>query len=105
MVEEVINEFTAIVRINTEQWKRQSVTHLAVTSVQSVERSVQSGIALRWCSRNALQGFWSLLRSWLGPHTCPVGRGISQEKLPCYLAFLNLCIIAFIGNKKNRPEG
>jgi transposase-like protein len=31
---------------------------------------------------NTLEGFWSLLRSWLRPH-----RGISQEKLPLYLAF------------------
>lgn len=31
---------------------------------------------------NSLEGFWSLLRSWLRPH-----RGISQEKLPLYLAF------------------
>ena len=31
---------------------------------------------------NTQEGFWSLLRSWLRPH-----RGISQEKLPTYLAF------------------
>ncbi len=31
---------------------------------------------------NTMEGFWSLLRSWLRPH-----RGISQEKLPLYLAF------------------
>lgn len=31
---------------------------------------------------NTMEGFWSLLRSWLRPH-----RGISQEKLPRYLAF------------------
>lgn len=31
---------------------------------------------------NTLEGFWSLLRSWLRPH-----RGISQDKLPLYLAF------------------
>src|SRR5450759_265410 len=31
---------------------------------------------------NTLEGFWSLLRSWLRPH-----RGISQEKLPIYLGF------------------
>ena len=31
---------------------------------------------------NTMEGFWSLLRSWLRPH-----RGTSQEKLPCYLAF------------------
>jgi transposase len=32
---------------------------------------------------NTLEGFWSLLRSWLRPH-----RGISQERLPLYLAHL-----------------
>lgn len=31
---------------------------------------------------NTMEGFWSLLRSWLRPH-----RGISQEQLPLYLAF------------------
>src|SRR3954454_25165319 len=29
-----------------------------------------------------IEGFWSLLRSWLRPH-----RGISQDKLPLYLGF------------------
>lgn len=31
---------------------------------------------------NTIEGFWSLLRSWLRPQ-----RGISQEKLPLYLGF------------------
>jgi transposase len=31
---------------------------------------------------NMMEGFWSLLRSWLRPH-----RGISQEKLSVYLGF------------------
>lgn len=34
---------------------------------------------------NALEGFWSLLRSWLRPH-----RGVSQEKLPLYLGFFQV---------------
>ena len=34
---------------------------------------------------NTMEGFWSLLRSWLRPH-----RGISQEKLPAYLGFFQL---------------
>ncbi len=34
---------------------------------------------------NTLEGYWSLLRSWLQPH-----RGISQEKLPAYLGFVQL---------------
>ena len=35
---------------------------------------------------NTMEGFWSLLRSWLRPH-----RGISQENLPLYLSFFE-CI-------------
>jgi transposase-like protein len=34
---------------------------------------------------NTLEGFWSLLRSWLRPH-----RGVSQEKLPWYLGLFEL---------------
>jgi transposase len=34
---------------------------------------------------NTAEGFWSPLRSWLRPH-----RGVSQEKLPAYLGFLQL---------------
>ena len=34
---------------------------------------------------NTIEGFWSLLRSWLRPH-----RGISQDKLPLYLGFFQL---------------
>jgi len=43
---------------------------------------------------NTLEGFWSLLRSWLRPH-----RGISQEKLPCYLAFFE-----FVHNVRRRGK-
>jgi transposase-like protein len=45
------------------------------------------------CS-NAIEGFWSLLRSWLRPH-----RGISQELLPCYLDFFE-----FISNVRKRGK-
>ncbi|HUL12254.1 MAG TPA: IS1595 family transposase [Methylococcaceae bacterium] len=41
---------------------------------------------------NTLEGFWSLLRSWLRPH-----RGISQEKLPLYLGFFE-----FVHNARRR---
>jgi transposase len=34
---------------------------------------------------NTMEGVWSLLRSWLRPH-----RGVSQEKLPLYLAFFQV---------------
>ncbi len=41
---------------------------------------------------NTIEGFWSLLRSWLRPH-----RGISQENLPLYLGFFE-----FIHNTRAR---
>lgn len=43
---------------------------------------------------NTIEGFWSLLRSWLRPH-----RGISQEKLPLYLAFFQ-----FVHNARKRGK-
>jgi len=43
---------------------------------------------------NTLEGFWSLLRSWLRPH-----RGISQEHLPLYLAFFE-----FVHNARRRGK-
>jgi transposase len=43
---------------------------------------------------NTMEGFWSLLRSWLRPH-----RGISQEKLPIYLGFFQ-----FIHNARRRGK-
>jgi len=44
---------------------------------------------------NTMEGFWSLLRSWLRPH-----RGIAQEHLPLYLGFFE-----FVHNAKNRGKG
>ena len=43
---------------------------------------------------NTLEGFWSLLRSWLRPH-----RGVSQEKLPWYLGFFE-----FVHNIRQRGK-
>jgi transposase len=43
---------------------------------------------------NTMEGFCSLLRSWLRPH-----RGISQEKLPLYLGFFE-----FTHNMKKRGK-
>ena len=43
---------------------------------------------------NTLEGFWSLLRSWLRPH-----RGISQERLPLYLGFFK-----FVPNVRRRGK-
>ena len=43
---------------------------------------------------NTLEGFWSLLRSWLRPH-----RGLSQEHLPLYLGFFE-----FVHNARKRGK-
>jgi len=43
---------------------------------------------------NTMEGFWSLLRSWLRPH-----RGISQERLPLYLGFFE-----FVHNVRKRGK-
>ena len=43
---------------------------------------------------NTMEGFWSLLRSWLRPH-----RGVSQEKLPAYLGFFQ-----FVHNARRRGK-
>ncbi len=43
---------------------------------------------------NTMEGFWSLLRSWLRPH-----RGLSQEKLPLYLGFFE-----FVHNVRKRGK-
>ena len=42
----------------------------------------------------SMEGTWSLLRSWLRPH-----RGISQAKLPLYLAFFE-----FVHNARRRGK-
>ena len=41
---------------------------------------------------NTIEGFWSLLRSWLRAH-----RGLSQDKLPRYLGFFQ-----FVDNARQR---
>ena len=43
---------------------------------------------------NTMEGFWSLLRSWLRPH-----RGIAQEKLPLYLG-----VFEFVHNVRKRGK-
>ena len=43
---------------------------------------------------NTMEGFWSLLRSWLRPH-----RGISQDHLPLYLGFFE-----FVHNVRRRGK-
>jgi len=57
-------------------------------------REMKMGMAFVKCMLNTMEGFWSLLRSWLRPH-----RGISQEKLPLYLGFFE-----FVHNVRKRGK-
>jgi transposase len=54
----------------------------------------EDGDGFREVHVNTMEGFWSLLRSWLRPH-----RGISQDKLPLYLGFF-----AFVHNARRRGK-
>ena len=54
----------------------------------------EDGDGFREVHVNTIEGFWSLLRSWLRPH-----RGISQEKLPLYLGFFE-----FVHNVRKRGK-
>jgi transposase-like protein len=62
-----------------EQWgyQHKSVNHSAGEYARD-----EDGDGFHEVHVNTMEGFWSLLRSWLRPH-----RGISQQKLPVYLAF------------------
>ena len=54
----------------------------------------EDGDGFREVHVNTLEGFWSLLRSWLRPH-----RGLAQEKLPAYLGFFQ-----FVHNARRRGK-
>ena len=57
-------------------------------------RADEDGDGLCEVHVNTMEGFWSLLRSWLRLH-----RGISQEKLPVYLGFFE-----FVHNVRKRGK-
>jgi len=72
-----------------EQWgyRHKTVNH----SIGEYARD-EDGDGFHEVHVNTMEGAWSLLRSWLRPH-----RGISQEKLPFYLAFFE-----FVHNVRKR---
>ena len=71
-----------------EQWgySRKSVCHGAGEYARD-----EDGDGFYEVHVNTMEGFWSLLRSWLRPH-----RAISQAYLPIYLGFFE-----FVHNAKN----
>lgn len=74
-----------------EQWgySRKSVCHGAGEYARD-----EDGDGFCEVHVNTMEGFWSLLRSWLRPH-----RGISQTHLPLYLGFFE-----FVHNVRKRGK-
>jgi len=75
-----------------EQWNYQ---HKTVNHSAGEYARDEDGDGFHEVHVNTMEGFWSLLRSWLRPH-----RGISQTFLPIYLAFFQ-----FIHNQRKRGKG
>ncbi|MDQ3398166.1 MAG: transposase, partial [Deinococcota bacterium] len=71
-------------RLEQRGYEHQAVNHSA--------GEYEDGDGFHEVHVNSIEGFWSLLRSWLRPH-----RGISQEKLPLYLGFFE-----FVHNVRRR---
>lgn len=71
------DEYSIYNRLKEWGYKHKSVNH----SARQYARD-EDGDGFCEVHVNTIEGFWSLLRSWLRPH-----RGISQEKLPLYLGF------------------
>ena len=68
--------------------------HKSVNHSQGEYARDEDGDGFHEVHVNTLEGFWSLLRSWLRPH-----RGLSQEKLPLYLGFFE-----FVHNVRRRGK-
>jgi transposase-like protein len=76
-------------RLNTWGYRHKSVNHSAGEYARDDDQDGFCEVHV-----NTMEGFWSLLRSWLRPH-----RGISQEHLPCYLGFFE-----FVHNVRRRGK-
>jgi transposase len=74
-----------------EQW---GYTHQSVCHGTGEYARDDDGDGFHEVHVNTMEGFWSLLRSWLRPH-----RGISQENLPLYLGFFE-----FVHNVRRRGK-
>ena len=83
------DEYNIYARLTEWGFEHQTVNH----SLGEYARD-EDGDGFHEIHVNTMEGFWSLLRSWLRPH-----RGISQEKLPDYLGFFE-----FIHNIRRRGK-
>ena len=83
------DEYDIYTRLGEWGYQHKTVNHSAGEYARD-----EDGDGLHEVHVNTLEGFWSLLRSWLRPH-----RGISQEKLPLYLGFFE-----FVHNARRRGK-
>lgn len=83
------DEYDIYSRLSEWGYEHKSVNHSAGEYARD-----EDGDGFHEVHVNTLEGFWSLLRSWLRPH-----RGISQEKLPFYLGFFE-----FVHNARRRGK-
>jgi len=83
------DEYDIYARLGEWGYHHKSVNHSAGEYARD-----EDGDGFHEVHVNTLEGFWSLLRSWLRPH-----RGISQEKLPWYLGFFE-----FVHNVRRRGK-
>ena len=74
-----------------EQW---GYMHVSVCHSRGEYARDDDGDGFHEVHVNTMEGFWSLLRSWLRPH-----RGISQDHLPLYLGFFE-----FVHNVRRRGK-
>ncbi|MFZ1643458.1 MAG: IS1595 family transposase [Candidatus Contendobacter sp.] len=85
----VVNTDEYVIYAALPQW---GYVHQSVCHSRGEYARDEDGDGFHEVHVNTMEGFWSLLRSWLRPH-----RGISQEKLPIYLGFFE-----FVHNVRRR---
>ena len=87
------DEYNIYSRLEKWGFKHKTVNH----SIGEYARD-EDGDGFHEVHVNTMEGFWSLLRSWLRPH-----RGISQDKLPLYLSFFEFTHNAKVRGKNLLP--
>lgn len=75
-------------------WLSSNYTHKTVNHGAGEYARDEDGDGKHEVHVNTMEGFWSLLRPWLRPH-----RGISQERMPYYLAMFE-----FLHNIRKRGQ-
>jgi len=83
------DEYDIYARLSKWGYEHKTVNHSAGEFARD-----ENGDGFHEVHVNTMEGFWSLLRSWLRSH-----RGISQEKLPIYLGFFE-----FVHNVRKRGK-